>query len=155
MIAILLNWRTWAALGLVVTHWFAYHQGGLSKQVEFDAYVSEQQTAHVAALNAARTTEQTLQLAKMKAENEYQALKRRSADAAVGTESERMLLLAALDTARAAAPNTTTGGGADASPTERVLRASLAEYAQVAGSADRLSDQVTGLQDYVRGVCVK
>jgi hypothetical protein len=155
MIAILLNWRTWAALGLVVSHWFAYHQGGLSKQVEFDAYVSDQQTAHIAALNDARAKEQTLQLANSKVQNDYQALKRKSADSASGAESERLLLIAALDAARAAAPNSPAGSGADASPTERVLRESVGRYEAVARDADRLSDQVTGLQGYVRSVCLR
>jgi hypothetical protein len=154
-LTLLLNWRTWAALGLVVSHWFAYYQGGLSKQVEFDAYVSDQQAAHIAALKDARAKEQTLQLANSKVQSDYQALKRKSADSAYGAESERLLLLAALDAARAAVPNSTPGSGADASPTERVLRESVGRYEALARDADKLSDQVTGLQGYVRSVCVK
>jgi hypothetical protein len=155
MLTLLLNWRTWAALGLVVTHWFAYHQGGLSKQVEFDRYVAEQQTAHIAALEDARAKEQTIQLAKQKAENDYQALKKKSADSALSAESERVLLLSALDAARSTPTNPTTGSGIDADPTQGILRESIGRYAEVAGIADRLSDQVTGLQDYVKGVCVR
>jgi hypothetical protein len=123
--------------------------------VEFDRYVAEQQTAHIAALEAARAKEQSLQTAKQKAENDYQAIKKKSADAAAGAESERVLLLEALDAARATTTDTATSIGTDASPQDRILRESIERYGEVAGIADKLSDQVTGLQDYVRGVCVR
>jgi len=154
-LTLLLNWRFWAAIGLAVSHWFAYHQGGLSKQVELDKYVAEQQTAQIAELNSARAREQELQLAKQKAEYAYQDLKKKSADAALGAESERVLLLAAIDAARGATEDTVPGSGIDADPAQGILRESIGRYAEVAGIADRLSDQVTGLQDYVKGVCLK
>lgn len=152
---LLLNWRFWAVIGLAVSHWFAYHQGGLSKQVDFDKYVAEQQTAQIAALEAARATEQTLQLAKQKAEYAYQDLKKKSADAALGAESERVLLLSAIDAARSTGANPAPDSGIDADTGKGILRESLGRYAEVAEIADRLSDQVTGLQDYVKGVCLK
>ena len=155
MIAVLLNWRTWAALCLVVSHWFAFHQGGLSKQVDFDRYVAEQQTDHIAALADARAREQTLQLAKQKAENDYQAIKKKSADSALSAESERVLLVAALDAANSTRADTTTGGGTDAAHRDIVLRESITEYQTLARDADRISDQLTGLQDYVKGVCAR
>ena len=161
MIAILLNWRTWAgiaaAIALAGSHWFAWHQGGLSERLEFERYVSEQKTAHIADLEAARAKEQALQLTNAKVIHDYQALKRTSTDSAASAKSERMRLLAALAAlaARAATTDSTTGPRADADPTERVLRESVERYQEVAGDADRLSDQVIGLQAYVRGVCVR
>lgn len=153
-----LNPRTWltiaGAIALAVSHWFAWHQGGLSVQLEFERYVSEQQTAHIAALEDARAKEQALQLTNAKVNNDYQALKHTSATAAAAAKSERMRLLAAL-AARAATTDSTTGPRSDADPTERVLRESVERYQEVAGDADRLSDQVIGLQDYVRGVCAR
>lgn len=153
-LALILNWRVWAAMGLIISHWFAYHQGGLFKQVQLDRYINEQKTVHIAALDAARTTEQILQLAKQKAENDYQNIKRKSAAAAADTESERVLLITALDAARATTSNSTTTSGVDANPAERILRESIGRYEEVAQNADQLSNQVTGLQDYVRNVCI-
>jgi Protein of unknown function (DUF2514) len=159
MIAVLLNWRVWAVTGIVVmlavSHWFAYHQGGLSVQVAFERYMSEKKTAHSAALEAARAKEQTLQLTNAKVTNDYQTLKNTSATAAAAAKSERVRLLEALSAARAASSNTTTGTRADAGPAERILVDILGKYEEVAGAADKLADQVTGLQGYVRNVCVK
>ena len=94
-----------------------------------------------------------MQLANSKVQNDYQTLKRMSVTAATGAKSERMQLLAALDSASAASSNTTASGRVDASPTERILTESLGEYEALAGAADQLSDQVIGLQSYVSGVC--
>tara|TARA_R110000868_G_scaffold54575_1_gene170494 strand:+ start:7877 stop:8362 length:486 start_codon:yes stop_codon:yes gene_type:complete len=158
-LTLLLNWRVWAAVGLALamaaSHWFAYHQGGLSATVALDAYIISQKTAHIAALEEARTKEQSLQLANTKVQNDYQTLKQKSARASAGAQSERLLLLAALDAARAAPTDTFPSGRVDASPAERVLAESVGRYEEVARDADRLSDQVTGLQGYVRNVCVK
>jgi len=154
-LTLLLNWRFWAAIGLAVSHWFVYHQGGLSERQKLLSYVNEQQTAHIAALETARATEQTLQLAKQKAEYAYQDLKKKSADAAAGADSERLLLLSALDTARGATKDTTPSSGIDADPIQGILRESLGRYAEVAGDADKLADMVTGLQEYVRSVCLR
>jgi len=154
-LTLLLNWRVWAAVGFALSLWFAYYQGGLSERVEHERYVSEQKTLHIAALEAARAKEQSLQLANSKVQNDYQALKQKSADAAYGAESERLLLLAALDATRPTPTNTAPGGRVDAAPADRVLVDSLRKYEAVARDADKLSDQVIGLQGYVRNVCVK
>lgn len=153
-----LNPRTWltlaGAIALAVSHWFAWHQGGLSERLEFARYVSEQKTAHIADLEAARAKEQSLQLTNEKVTHDYQALKHTSATTAAAAKSERVRLLAAL-AARAATTDSTTGPRADADPTERVLRESVERYQEVAGDADKLADVVTGLQAYVRGVCAR
>ena len=153
--SILLNWRVWAALGLLISHWFAYHQGGLAPKLEFSEYRNTEKNNLIEAIKGARAQEQTLQLAKQKAEYAYQDLKKKSADAAAGADSERVLLVAALDAARGAAKDTAPGSGIDADPAQGILRESLGRYAEVARIADKLSDQVTGLQDYVTGVCLR
>jgi len=158
-LTLLLNPRMWAglilALALVASHMFAYRQGGLSESVKFERYVSEQKTMHIAALEEARAKEQSLQLANTKVQNDYQNLKQKSARANAGAQSERLLLLAALDAARATGADSTPSSRTDASPAERVLTESVGRYEEVARDADRLSDQVTGLQSYVSSVCVK
>ena len=142
------------ALALAASHWFAYRQGGLSVQLEFERYVGEQQTAHIAALEDARAKEQALETTNANVTHDYQALKHTSATTAAAAKSERVRLLAAL-AARAASTNTTTGPRADAGPTERILVESGERYEALAADADRISDQVIGLQSYIAGVCLR
>jgi Protein of unknown function (DUF2514) len=144
-----------ALVGVLAAGAGGFKLGGLSVQADFDRYVSEQQTAHIAELEDARAKEQALQLTNTKVANDYQALKRTSANAATVAQSERVRLLTTIDSIRAASTNTTPSDRADASPTERILAESLGRYEAVAQDADRLSDQVIGLQDYVRGVCAR
>lgn len=149
---LILNWRVIFAVLIAVTlatsHWKAYVAGknAVIKQAQAEAMANEQ---------AARQREHHLIAAKHKAEEDYATIKRTTQRAIAGAQSELGRLRDTL-AARQAAPATTTSAGTDAAaPVERELFGQCAEaLADMAGEAGRHAATLTGLQTYVRGVCL-
>ena len=61
----LLNWRTWAAIGLLAilasTHWKAYHSGAASVQAAWDARIVVEQSEYMKLQQETRDKESKLQ----------------------------------------------------------------------------------------------
>lgn len=149
------NWRILAAAILAVvmvfTHWRAYDAGKSSVLNKYQAYIADIE-------RATRAREHQLTQAKQQAEERYETEKRNAATANAGARAELERLrrtLAQRQTPRAAQAPAPIARIDAASPPERQLLGECAQTAvEVAGDADRLAAQLTGLQDYVRHVCI-
>lgn len=132
---------------LTATHWKVYHLGRTLKQAEYNQAVA-------AATERARAREQALVVAKHEIEVRYADLKKRTAAAAAGAQSELDRLrgdLAARGPGQGASPGARVDGG----PERELLGACAASLVSMAGEADRIAAQLIGLQGYVQGVCLK
>jgi hypothetical protein len=153
-LSLLLNWRVWAALVLVAVVSLAgltgYRAGERRIQQQFDSYKTEQLAFAEKQQEAARATEQHLNdinrqlgddLAKATQDtnngiNDLTALRMRQRSASGGLVSQ----------------NPSAPSGAASSPKDRVLEECRDRRDELAGDAQRLSDQVNALQDYIKGV---
>lgn len=150
--SLILNWRVIfaaiVAVTLTITHWKAYVAGK-------SAVLDQVKTTAMANERAARAREQALVDAKQKAEEAYEAQKLINRRAISGAQSELGRLRNTL-TARAAAAPAATSPRTDAADTpERELFGQCAEtLAGMAAEADRHTATVSGLQAYVKGVCL-
>ena len=152
-LSILLNWRIWVGVALLASHGWAYHLGGLAKTVDFAKYVQARTDAALAAEREARAKEATLNQANQKVTEDYESLKTATATAVGALDSNRLQLLATIRTRNSGTPRSASACQcADATPQERVLTSCVTEYSSVAGDAEALSNQVTGLQAYVKTV---
>jgi len=157
MLSLLLNWRVLAGLALVVAQCvfgtIMYTEGEKSVQVAFDEYKNEQILNTLAAESAARQKEHTLQSENYKVSQDYDALKSNTTAAISNLAAERVRLQATIATLhRATGGAPAPGPIADAPPEDRVLGECVSRRTEVAGDAQSLSDQVTGLQRYVNTV---
>lgn len=121
--------------------------------------LADVQATHAQALalaeSQARTREQTLVAAKQKAEEAHEANKKQSQRAIAGARTELDRLRDILATRSAPADAAPSAGTDAASCTERELLGEGAGHlADLAAEADRLTATVSGLQGYVRGVCI-
>lgn len=145
------NWRMWLALvvviGVATSHWFAYRAGSDHVKQDYQARAAKLE-------RQAREREHALAAAKQKVEEAYESHKAKAARAAVGARTELDRLRDTL-TARATTGAATACACPDAAPApERKLLGECAQAAtDLAGEADRLAAQLTGLQGYVRSVC--
>jgi hypothetical protein len=158
---LLLNWRLWGALAFGAAQaWFGhvmYHKGMENVQVQFEAYKNEQIVDTLAFEREVLAKEHSMQSANQLVSTNYENLKSATAVAVHSLDADRQRLLSALEAARGGAAPSDTGPGLrpDGSPTDWILAGCLGRYEEVAGSADALSAQVTGLQSYIRNVVQK
>ena len=154
---IFLNWRIWAFAALVgaiaMAGYTGFKEGEKTVQALFDAYRLAQDQQALAAEQAARAKEQSLNLANQKVSQDYEDLKKVSAAAISRLDGERVRLQAAIAAVdHPASKDTPAVAVADESPEGRVLSDCVRQYDSVATDADRLSDQVKGLQKYIQDV---
>lgn len=146
----MINWRVLMAaliaVTLAATHFKAYVTGKESvlEQLQQDALANEK---------AARAREHALTIAKQKAEEAYEAQKQINRRAIAGAQSELGRLRDALADRAAQDPATCTRTDG-AAPELELLGTCAGRYATVAQDTDELAATVTGLQAYVRGVCL-
>jgi len=153
----LLNWRVWAAVALVVvfaiSHGVAYRTGRDEVQADWDKDITERTVQALAAEQAARAKEQTLQTKNTKVSADYEKQKASNRALAISLDdSLRQLQAAIADTASPNSPpiaGTNGTGGLDRELLGNCAR-TLAELGQ---TADRLEGKVVGLQSYVAEVC--
>lgn len=133
---------------LSATHWKAYTVGR-------DAVLARVHAEALANERAARETEYKLLEAKHKAEEDYANLKTTTHRAFTGAQSELSRLRDALSK-RPAGPDSTACSRVDAAtPVERELLGQCAQaLTDMAGEAGRHAATLSGLQLYVRGVCL-
>lgn len=125
--------------------------GAARVQLRWDAEKREQLEDAIQAQAAARAKERVLQAANQKVSQDYESLKQATATAVGALDDDRMRLQAALAAHRSPG-DPTAGGKSDAATKDDILDGCVRAFAQVAGDAGRLSDQVTGLQKYVKDV---
>ncbi len=133
--------------------WKAYHNGYTRGAADVEA---EYQAKALEAEKQARTKEQELLKAKTDAEARYAREKTVSAMRLAAAESELDGLrgdLQALGSASSSNPASVTGTDAGAGPLRDILGHCATALTELAGQADRLENQVLGLQTYIRGVC--
>lgn len=148
------DWRILAAallsVVLIGTHWRAYDAGKTSALNKYQAHIADIE-------RATRAREHQLTAAKQQAEERYEIEKRNAATANAGARAQLERLrhrLAQRQAPRAATTPAPVTRIDAASPPERQLLGECAQtVVEVAGDADRLAAQLTGLQDYVRNVC--
>lgn len=131
-----------AGLLLAGTHWRAYKVGGNAVEAKYQA-----QTL---------TLERKLVQDRQKAEERYEEQRKKAASAAAGarTELDRLRHELALRGAHGSdtAPSARTD---DQGAVERgLLGVCATELQELGAEADRLAGKVTGLQDYVKSVCL-
>ena len=137
---ILLNWRIWALVGILVvvaaTHWKAYSMGGAEARAEL----------------AERKTEQAMAAKLRKAQDEYAKLQKLNADSARDLDRVRGDFQTAINsrcTANPTAPGCADAGGG----LERELFGHCASaLSELAVQADRLETKVIGLQAYIKSI---
>ena len=154
MLALLLNWRVWAAIVLASSLVFAgiggYKYGKNTVQQEFDAYKTTQvqQAFKQQELNTLK--EQQLQDSTTKVTNDYSAK--------VTSTSSSIADLARLRHNLTASPSgvvpqaSPASGVPDGDAKDWVLAECRDRRDELAGEAQQLSDQVSGLQSYIKGV---
>ena len=153
---ILLNWRIWALVGILVvvaaTHYKAYDMGGIRHRAEFAAYKAEQVEKALTASEANRKTEQAMAAKLRKAQDDYAKLQKLNADSARDLDRVRGDFQTALNsrcTNNPTAPGCVDGAG----KLERELLAACADAIQkLAGETDRLAAKTVGLQAYIRSI---
>ena len=154
-ISLLLNPRVLGMIVFLVLQaaacWKAYTMGEAHTQAAFDAYVNQQAQNELIAEETARVKEHAMQTANQKVSQNYESLKTATGTAVSALDADRLRLQSAF-AASAASCDTGTRPGADASPKDDILDRCLERYEGVAGDAKKLSDQVIGLQEYVRTV---
>ena len=158
-LSLLLNWRVIARLIFTVLMaaggWKCYVLGKNSEKVEFDVYKAEQIAATLKLESMYRAKEQSMQSTNQKVTENYESLKSATAVAVGSLDTERLRLVSALTEARGTTAYSGTGLQSNASPEDIILGGCLNQYEEVAGDAKELSDQVIGLQDYIKRVVPK
>jgi DNA anti-recombination protein RmuC len=149
---LILNWRVIVAalfsLILTTTHWKMYVLGKHSATAAIQAQT-------LANEQAARLREQTLTAAKQKAEEDHAAFKLRTQRSVASAQSELGRLRDVLNARQASTTSTPSTGSDAATTTERQLFGQCAQtLAGMASEADGLAAKLSGLQGYVKGVCL-
>lgn len=154
-LSLVLNWRFWAILIFCAAQagalWRCYKLGEEHTQAAFDSYVNQQAQNELIAEQTARDKEHAMQTANQKVSTNYESLKTATGTAVSALDADRMRLQSAL-AASGAACITEASTSTDGSAKDYILDRCLQRYEEVAGDAQKLSDQVTGLQDYVHSV---
>ncbi|MDE2098886.1 MAG: hypothetical protein KGL39_16655 [Patescibacteria group bacterium] len=154
--ALLLNWRIWAALALAVflagTHWKAYVSGKKTIQAEWDAekVVLQHEALEAQAANA--ETARLNQKAVERLDHDLQeSRKARDVAAAALDDSVRRIQSAVggQATGEASAPS-----GPDDDPAHAILGQCAQAVAGMVREAGGLREQAEGLQRYAREVCL-
>lgn len=153
---ILLNWRIWALVGILVvvaaTHWKAYSMGGAEARAELAERNAELMAESVTQSEANRKTEQVMAAKLRKAQDEYAKLQKLNADSARDLDRVRGDFQTAINsrcTANPTAPGCADAGGG----LERELFGHCASaLSELAVQADRLETKVIGLQAYIKSI---
>lgn len=152
-LSLLLNWRVWVAVALAASYYFVYTKGQESVQVDFDKYMIQQTKVVLDAQTAAREKEHSMEVENEKVTHDYESLKAATATAVGALDTERLRLQSVIASTHSGATSDPKAGPvADATPEDGVLGECLQRYEAVAGDAQALSDNTTGLQNYVNGV---
>ncbi len=143
----------WSVAGLVLVvlfaaaNWKSYVSGVQRERTRWEA-----KTARAEAM--AREHEQRMIAAKHEAEVKYEQLKKRSARAAAGAQSELDGLRNALGERQVAADSSACPrADAGARLEQELLGYCAGALVNLAAEADRLEATVVGLQGYVKNVC--
>jgi hypothetical protein len=154
--ALLLNWRVWAAILLCVAQaafgWKMYKAGGNSVQVEFDMYKNQQVLDTLAAQKANQLKEQGMQLSLENLTNAYIKNQKANSASAVAAGNSLRDLQATLDSPAAQDSPASRSVDAGAGPVQELLGNCAATLVRMAQEADGLENQVVGLQSYVKQV---
>ena len=153
----LLSPRLWIALALAgvlaFTHGMAYRSGKANVRAQWDKEHAELTTAALIASEAARAKEQVLTTANEKVTNDYLNQKKlRASDAAVNAGKLRDLQ-AAIDRARSQQAPAIAGAASD--PRLDIIAECSSTVSGLDDKVKSLVSTLTGLQSYVRDVCVK
>jgi len=159
--SLLLNWRLWAALGFVVLEawagWKLHHAGYESGRSEvqslFDAFRMQTLEQAMAAQVERQAQESAMSAKNQKVTADYVSLQTATGVAVRALDADRMRLQAIIAASRhSPGPDPGAGLPADDAAQVGVLAECIDSFAALAGDADRLADQVTGLQAYVARV---
>lgn len=150
-------------VALGATHWKAYHTGFAVAQSEARKKELENQQALLQAEQAARAKEQMLVSERQKLEEKYVREKNKAASAAAGAESEldrlrdELAATASRPGSNPTCPSATSSSGdhGGAGLESELLGHCAKALVGLAAEADRLEAQVVGLQQYIKGVCLK
>jgi hypothetical protein len=153
----LLNWRIWAALALAGAGAYLHHMGYESGRAEvqqlFDAYKLQTIEQAMTEQVLRQAKESAMSAANAKVSADYESLKVATGVAVSALDRDRMRLQAALAAYRGSAPGDPQAGlPTDGNPEVGILSECIDSFAALAKDADALSNQVTGLQGYVRDV---
>jgi hypothetical protein len=125
-------------------------------QLQFDLFKEQALERAMAAQAERAQEEQRLKAINAHQKENYDALIHATATAVGAVDADRLRLLSDIAASRgSSAPvDPATGLPTDATPQERVLAECINRRAEVAEDAERLSNQVTGLQSFISGVCL-
>ena len=146
-----------ALVALAFTHFHAYQHGKAVTQARWDAETLRLTEVAMKAEREQREKEQALQTERQKVEVEYEQIKKKAAADAALAQSELDRLrdaLASRDRAARQNPTASCGAHAGAGPERELLGSCATSLVGMAQEADRLTGMVSGLQAYVKNVCL-
>lgn len=144
-----------AIVVIAMYSWWIYMQGVKSERVKFDAYKSEMVKATAIAQAKAIEAHNAISKANQDNEAKYAKLKQQSKASADASRSQLDSLRNTIATNRAASDSQTAAEcRAYAGRQSNALGICAEHLAQNGARADDLANQVTGLQRYVRDVCL-
>lgn len=157
LLAVLFNWRVWAALvlalGLAASHWKVYVTGKNTVQGQWDKLELSRQAEATRLSEINRARETTLQLAKERIQHALNKEKQARAGADAAAADHLVRLNTALSAGREAGTDTPAPGGTD-DPRDNIIAGCAGTVVFLDQTARRLAGEKSALQAYAREVCV-
>ena len=154
MLALLLNWRVWAAIiafSVVVSAGIGgYKYGRNNVQEQFNAYKTQQLQDAVEQQKLVAKQQEAMQTSNQKVSDNY-VLKSTSTSTAI-SELARLRQHQQSSSSSIVSQSSPAASSPDDGAKDGVLAECRDRRDQLAGEAQQLSDQVTGLQSYIRDV---
>ena len=157
----LLNPRVWLAIGLAVllaaSHFGAWKAGRAGVRAEWDRDIAERTAQALAASEAARAKEQALQAENTRIRSTYakEAARAQTDHAAAVADLDSLLHATGTPRSQAGADPAPAAGADDAARARNLLGQCAVSITALAEAADTIEARLTGLQDYVRTVCLQ
>ena len=152
----LLSPKLWLALALAgvlaISHGFAYKSGRAAVRVQWDKERAEITAAALVASEARRVKGELLTATNTKVINDYNTQKTQSTAAAVVNAGKLRDLQASLDRARSQQAPAVSGTAPD--PRLDIIAECSSTVGKLDDTVKSLAGTLTGLQGYVRGVCL-
>lgn len=157
----LLNPRVWLAIGLAVllaaSHFGAWKTGRAGVRADWDRDIADRTAQALAASEAARAKEQALQAENTRIRSTYakETARAQTDHAAAVADLDSLLHATGTTRSQAGADPAPTAGADDAARARHLLEQCAVSITALAEAADTIEARLTGLQDYVRTVCLQ
>ena len=156
MLTLLLNWRVWAGIGALVVllgiSAKSYETGKRTVQNQFDEYKAYEVKRALETEKFYQAKLQSLIATNQQVGEQYEQLKKVSDASAKSLRDQRLRFDSLLASRDQTSPSAPPDSFTYATTKSKILRECAGRLEEVAADADRLSNQVLGLQSYIREV---